>query len=156
MKKFIALVVMLCAVLVSSTASAAADWVWVCSNEYFTIYADNNSIRRDYNHGGYVFCAFTKEIYSEEGRTTAIESYRSKGKTVPQWLYNMSYLIKLQYFKEENGFKYFGFLFVVLYDHDGNVIDSSENSYSEIKWSMIPPGSMLEKEFDVIRARVPN
>ncbi len=155
MKNFIALVVMLCAVLVSLTASAA-DWVWVASNKEHTIYVDNNSIRRDYNYPGYVFRAFTKKIYSETGRNRAIEHYRSKGSPVPQWIYNMSHSINLEYFKEENEIKYCGLLHVVLYDHDGKVIDSVENPYSEIKWNIIPPETMFGKEFDAIRARVPN
>ena len=57
--KFFTLVALLCTVMISSTAMAA-NWVWIYSDKNFTIYVDNNSIRRDYNYSGYVFRAFTK------------------------------------------------------------------------------------------------
>lgn len=83
MKKFIAIVALLCAVMVSSTASAA-DWVWIYSDNDYTIYVDNNSIRRDYNYSGYVFRAFTKTVYSDAGRNKEIERWRSSGLTFPK------------------------------------------------------------------------
>ena len=155
MKKFIALVVMLCVVLVSSTASAA-DWVWVLSDEDSTVYVDNNSIRRDYNYRGYVFRAFIKWVYSDAGRNKMIEGWRSSGISLPREIYNLSHDIKFFYFKEENGINCFDILSSVSYDRDGNTIPEMSFSYSELQWRIIPPDTIVERMFDVIRARVPN
>lgn len=155
MKKFIALVVMLCAVLISSSASAA-DWVWVRSDDAITVYVDNNSISRDYNYRGYVFRAFTKWVYSETGRQEFIEHYRSNGRSLPRGIYNLSYTISLYYFKLENSMEYSSLMNVNSYDKNGNPILNLCLSKDSIQWEIIPPDSIGEIMFDVIRARVPN
>lgn len=155
MKKFIALVVMLCAVLISSTASAAADWVWIYSDEYRTIYVDNNSIRRDDNYRDYVFRAFVKWVYSDAGRNKQIEWYNSRG-LFPKGIYNISHDIYLDYFKIKNGVNYTGFLNRVCYDSNGNVISELGYSYSEPRWDIIQPDSIGETIFNAVRERVSN
>lgn len=153
MKKFIAIVVMLCAVLFSSTASATADWVWIYSNDNFTVYVDNNSIRRDYNYSGYVFRAFTKWMWSQ----SHIDKYfRSKGEVPPKEFYNLSYSINLEYYKDENGIKYTATANSTCYTRDRKVIPEMSSSNDTLKWIIIPPDSVIERVFDTIRARVPN
>ena len=156
MKKLIALVVVLCAVMISSSASAMANWVWITSNEYFTIYVDNNSIRRDYNYHGYVFRAFEKRVYSEAGRQKEIEDRRSDGKLLPRGIYNLSYGIGLDYFKEENGIKYICTMDCVYYDKNGNILSEMGFSRNTLKWDIVLPDSVGEAIFDNIQARVPN
>ena len=156
MKKFIALIVVLCAVMISSTTASAANWVWIYSNDYFTVYVDNSSIRRDYNYHGYVFRAFIKKVYTDAGRRNHIEFFRSRG-FVPHGIYNLAYDITLQYFKAENGIKYVAILNCTAYDHNGDTISeiSSSDTYPP-QWVIIPPDSVGEAIFDTIYARVPN
>lgn len=157
MKKFIALVVMLCAVLVSSTASAAADWVWIYSDDEFTIYVDNSSIRRDDNYRGYVFRAFVKTNYSDAGRNRAIEGWRSFGKPLPKGIYNLSHTVELFLFKEENTIKYCDIISHIAYTPDGNTIpEMTFFSKDSIQWGIISPDTFSEIIFDAVRARVPN
>ena len=155
MKKLIVLVALLCTVMISSTA-AAANWVWIYSDEYCTVYVDNNSIRRDRNYSGYVFRAFTKWILSDAGRNRAIEQWRANGRPLPRGIYNLSERIALCYFKMSDGMKYFDNIEAVFYTHDGNTIPEMGYSRNELKWNIVTPDSIGEAEFDAIYARVPN
>lgn len=156
MKKLIVLVALLCTVMISSTAAAAANWVWIYSDDRFTIYVDNNSIRRDYNHSGYVFRAFVKWIYSDAGRNTRIEWYRENAESLPRGIYSLSHSIHLDYFKVSDGIKYHCTVERVCYTHDGNLIPDMGFSTDSPQWSLVQPDSIGEALFDAIRARVPN
>lgn len=157
MKKFFALVVLLCTVMISSTAMAAADWVWIYSDEYRTIYVDNNSIRRDYNYSGYVFRAFVKKVYSDAGRNIEIEEWGSNGQPLPRGIYNLSHDIGLCYFKSDDGMNYFSALNAVYYTRDGNTIPEMGFSFNSLpRWYIIPPDTGIETIFDAVYARVPN
>lgn len=150
MKKFIAPVVVLCAMMISSTASAAADWVWLYSDNDCTIYFDNNSIRRDRNYSGYVFHTFVKWVYSDKGCQKEIERRRSNGRPLPRGIYNFSYSMSLWYFKEENRIKYCDVLNCVFYDNKGNVIPNMGFSYDVLNWQIIPPDTIAEWIFDAV------
>lgn len=156
MKKFIALVALLCTVMISSTA-AAANWVWIRSDDKFTHYVDNNSIRRDYNYSGYVFRAFVKIIYNEAGRNWQIEDWRTKfGEPLPRGIYSLSHEVALMYFKAADGMKYFDFVTGVFYTRDGNTIPEMGGSKNSPQWKIVTPDSIAEALFDAIYARVPN
>ena len=156
MKKFLALVVMLCAVMISSTAVAATNWVWIYSDEYLTVWVDNNSIRRDYNYQGYVFRAFTKFVYSAAGRNRVIENERSSGRFVSRGMYNLSHSIDLFYFKAGDSMNYFDVINAVGYTHDGNIIPDMGVSKDSIYWTIIQPDTVGEEIFNKVRARIPN
>ena len=157
MKKFFALVALVCTVMISSTAMAAANWVWIYSDKDYTIYVDNNSIRRDYNYSDYVFRAFVKWIYSDTGRNKTIERWRSNDKPLPRGIYNLSHDIRLEYFKASGGIKYHTIVNCVYYNHDGNKIHDMSFSYSTLpQWFVITPESIGEAIFDAVYARVPN
>ena len=156
MKKFISSVVLLCAVMISSPASAEADWVWVYSDEYYAIWVDNNSIRRDRNYSGYVFRAFVRWDYSEAGRDQMIKIFLSKGVSLPKGYNNLSHRISLEYFKEESGIKRQATMILTTHDQNGNVISVHDISNYPPQWAIIPPDTLGELIFDTIRARVPN
>ena len=155
MKKFFVLVVLLCTVMISSTA-AAANWVWIYSDSRFTIYVDNDSIRRDYNYSGYVFRAFVKWIYNDKGRNIKIEQRRAKGLSIPREMYNLSHCVSLEYFKVVGGMKYSAEFNSIYYTHDGITIPELEYSPVAPQWDLITPDSIGEAEFDAVYARVPN
>lgn len=155
MKKFIALVVVLCVVIISSPASAS-DWGWIYSNDYLTIYVDNSSLRRDYNYRGYVFRVFIKFLYSDKGRKKEIEYYRSNKKPLPREIYNLSYDIYLAYFKEENGIKYCDFVNRTSYTNNGENILDRNYSHDYPRWYIITPDSVGEVIFGAVHAKVPN
>ena len=156
MKNFFALVALLCTMMISSTAMAA-NWVWICSDENFTIYVDNNSIRRDYNYSGYVFRAFVKWVFSDAGRNRVIDDWRTDGRPLPKGIYNLSHCISLEYFKTNGGIKYWSSLNAVYHTHDGNTIPGMGFSFDSVpKWFIISPDSVGEVKFDEIYARVPN
>ena len=156
MKKFFVLVALLCTLMISST-TMAANWVWIYSDDHFTIYVDNNSIRRDYNYSGYVFRAFVKQIFSDAGRNKAIDNYRASDKPLPRGIYNLSHYVSLEYFKISGGIKYWSSLDSVYYTHDGNTIPEMGYSFNSIQqWFIISPDTVGEAKFDAISARVPN
>ena len=156
MKKFIALVVLLCAVLVSSTA-LAADWVWIYSDEFVTIYVDNNSIRRDYNYSGYVFRAYTKMVYSEAGLEKLIEQYLKNNVPInTKKAKKILHSISLTYFKDDDGIKHGSIVLAAHYDKQENFIPEMSFSVDKPNWHIAPPDSMAEAVFDAIRVRVPN
>lgn len=155
-KKLIVLVALMCTVMISSTAAAAANWVWIYSTNEVTVYVDNNSIRRDYNYSGYVFRAFTKWVYSDAGRNRAIEYYRTEGLPLPRGIYNFSHHIALEYFKAADGMKYNYTVKCICYTHDGKTIPEMGFSNSELNWKLITPDTTAEAIFDAIYARVPN
>ena len=156
MKKIFALVVLLCAVMISSTAAAAANWVWIYSDEDYTIYVDKNSIRRDYNYPGYVFRAFVRWIFTETGRQKKLEQCRSLGIYLSKKCYDLSSMIYLEYFKEINGLKYTCTTKVISHDSEGNYIPELSVSKDTLNWNVITPDSVGEAIFDNIQARVPN
>ena len=155
MKKFFALVALICTVMISSTAMAA-NWVWLYSDSAYTIYVDNDSIRRDKNYSGYVFRAFVKWFYNDVGRNKIIENWRSKGKSIPDGLYNLSDCVELYYFKSGDGMKYYDIIKAIWHTRDGNTIPEMEYSSNELQWKIVSPGTINEAIFDAIRARVPN
>ena len=56
MKKFFLLAVVLLILISPTVTKAAANWIWIHSDAYRTIWIDNNSIERgDYNHDFNVF-----------------------------------------------------------------------------------------------------
>lgn len=154
MKKLITLVALLFTVMISSTASAA-DWVWLYSDEYQTIYVDNNSIQRDYNYSGYVFRAFVKTVYNDAGRKRMIDDLRSSDITLPREIYNLSFIVELDYFKRANRMSYTAVMSAVFYDHDGNSIPGTGGSLSELQWEIISPDTINELMFYKIFARLP-
>lgn len=152
MKKICLLVVMLCGLMfLSMSTVSAADWGWVYSNEGGTVYVDNNSIRRDSNKSGYVFYAFIKDVYSEAGKKVIIEDMRKQGIAGIQ---NISFTLKLEYFKLDNGIKYHATLSGIFYDSKGNPIKEIKNG--KLNWQTITPDTYNETLFDNVRARVPN
>ena len=155
MKKFIALVALLCTVMISSTAMAA-NWVLIGSSEYYTIYVDNDSIRRDYNYSGYVFRAVIKWIFTDAGRKRVIEQIRLKGQPLPKMIYKLSDSVALYYFKSGDAVNYSDVLVTVYHTREGYSIPELEGSHSEPQWSIIPPGTISEIIFDAVYARVPN
>lgn len=155
MKKFLALVVFLCTVMISSMAMAS-NWVWIYSDDNYTIYVDNNSIRRDYNYSSYVFRAFVKFVYSDAGRDKVIEDWRTDGRPLPRGIYNLSKSICLCYFKLTDGMKYFDTLNAVYYTLDGNIISEMGFTGNTHQWTIITPDSIAEDLFYKIGARVPN
>ena len=155
MKKFFALVALMCTVMISSTA-LAANWVWLYSDSAFTIYVDNDSIRRDRNYSGYVFRAFVKWIYNDEGRKRVTEIRRAKGQSLPKGIYNLADEVDLYYFKTGDGVKYFDIVNTVWHTHDGNSIPELDFSRSEPQWDIIPPDTINEVIYEKVRARVPN
>ncbi len=149
MKKFIALVVVLCVVMISSTVSAAANWKRIYSDEYMIVYVDCTSIRYDSNYSGQVFRAFLKLIYSDAGRQKEIEKWRSSG-FVPRGVYNLSSSKSLIYFKAENSLKYFDSINGNFYTHDGDIIPEMGFSKNVLKWTIIPPETIVEIIFDKV------
>ena len=137
--------------IISSTVSAAADWVWVYSNKDGACYVDNNSIQRDTKYSSYVFHAFVKGVLNDAGREEFIKNMRSQGITGIQ---NVSFIVYLQYFKDDNGVKYYSPLKGYIYDRNGNLI--KETSNKNLEWQTIAPDTYNETLFDNVRARVPN
>lgn len=166
MKKFVALVVVFCAMMISSTSSAAetieelferyTGWRCIYSDDNYAIHIYTKSIRRDYNYNGYVFHAFVRWVFTETGRQKELEQYRSLGMYLSKECYNLSSQIYLEYFNEINGLKYICTMKLTSYDSKGNIIPKLSYSKNEFDWSVITPGSVGEKIFDAVYARVPN
>ena len=156
MKKFLVLVVMLCAVLISSTASAEADWIKVGSDKYITVWVDSNSISLDRNYyTNYIIRASVKIVYTDEGRQREIERYRSNGKPLPKEIYNLSHDIDLFCFKDAtDSIKCFDCLKQVSYTHNGATIPDMSFSRRKPKWTIILPDTIIEKIFDSIITRI--
>ena len=125
----------------------AADWVWVYSDNYRTIWIDNNSVGRDSNG----FFAYFKETYSEAGRNRIIESRRSFGFSVSGF-YNLSDCIVFFYFKSSGRTKYLSSMGSVYYDKNGNILDSASTNY--FIWGRIIPDTLGEAKYDAAYARV--
>ena len=156
MKKFIVLVVLLFALMIFSTASAEADWIWIYSDEYQTIWVDNNSISRDRNYSGYVFRAFVRWDYSKAGRDQIIKNILLTGVPLPKGYNNLSHRIGLEYFKEESGIKRRATMILTTHDKNGNIISVHDISNYPPQWVIIPPNTLGELIFDSIHVRVPN
>lgn len=133
-----------------------ANWIWIYSDDKYTIYVDNSSIQRDYNYSGYVFRAFLKWVYSDEGRKKVIEQRRSSGMLLPKEIYNLSNSIELCYYKELNGIKYESVLHCTYYTYNGDTIPEMSFSFDSPRWHIIPPDTIGEWVFNMIRARIPN
>ena len=75
MKKFFLLAVVFLILISPTVTKAAADWIWVASDDKVSIWIDNNSIGRDSNG----FFAYFKWTFSDEGINRQIEGRRSAG-----------------------------------------------------------------------------
>ena len=135
-------------ILISPTVTkAAADWVWVVSDDEVTTWIDNNSIGRDSNG----FFAYFKCNYSDAGRNRYIELRRSHGKSLSGY-YNFSHQIYFYYFQNSSGIKYFSGMGCIDYDKNGNVLDSYSWNYFD--WQRVIPDSIGEFEYNAAWARV--
>ena len=148
MKKIFLLSAMLMAILIlPAKVNASANWIWVGSDDYISIWIDNNSIGRD-NNG---FFAYFKITYSDAGRNREIEARRSNDLSVSGY-YNLSYEISFAYFKNYSGIKYISSMGYVDYDKNGNILDTwSTNNFS---WTRVIPDTYGEAKYDAAWARV--
>lgn len=147
MKKIFLLSTLFMILIFSAKVNAAANWVWVYSDDYETIWIDNNSIGRD-NYG---FFAYFKWTYSDAGRNKRIEERRSKGLSVSGY-YNLSHSVDFIYFNNQGRIKYLSNMGCAEYDKNGKILDSwSDNNFN---WHRIIPDSMGEVTYDAAYARV--
>ena len=99
MKKFIALFALLCALAISSTASA--DWELVCTDAFSNkFYIETNSILdvKDLlgiNQRGYYVQAIFATFYSDMGRNEMLESRRSDNRPITSSMQNLHHGITL-------------------------------------------------------------
>ena len=140
--------------IINTTTALAADWVWIYSDDYCTICVDNDSIRRIPSQYGYVFRAFIKWTYSYAGVQQEIEQYAVNDSPLPKDIKNLSYEIKLNYFKYENDLKHIGYMKNVSYNYKGEIISEMGYSYDTPQWRMIVPDSIGEIIFDNVKSRV--
>lgn len=147
MKKIFLLSALFMVLVFSAKVNAAANWIWVYSDDYRTIWIDNNSIGRDSN-GFFAYFAWT---YSDAGRNQIIESRRSFGLSVSGF-YNLSHTVWFLYFKNSSGIKYCSWMNSVDYDKSGNIIDSS--SKNNFDWQRIIPDTHADTMYDAAYARI--
>ena len=147
MKKIFLLSVVLAILISPAVTKAAADWVWVYSDEYQTTWIDNNSIGRDGNG----FFAYFKITFSDAGRNRVIENRRSAGLPISGY-YNLSEVIRFLYFKNSGGIKYISSMGDIDYDKNGKILDSfSTNNFN---WQRVIPDTYGEVEYDAAWERV--
>lgn len=147
MKKIFLLATLLIIFIFPLKANAEANWIWVYSDEYSSIWIDNNSINRDSN----VFFAYFKYTYSDAGVSREFEIRRSIGLPVDGY-YNLSHSIKFVYFKNENGINYSASMEYVDYDKNGKVLDRA--SWNDFDWRRIILDSIGGAMYDAAYARL--
>ena len=147
MKKIFLLSMLFMIFILPANVNAASNWIWVGSDDYETIWIDNNSIGRD-NNG---FFAYFKETYSDAGRNRIIESRRSSGLSVSGF-YNLSERVSFIYFKSSGKIKYFTIMGSAFYDKNGNVLDSYSLNY--FNWDRVIPDTYAEAKYEAAYARV--
>ena len=147
MKKIFLSTVFLLVSMIFPINSEAANWIFVDSSNYQSIYVDKYSIGRG-NHD-HDFHAYFKWIYTEEGKRNVISNWKPP---LPNGIYRLSYEIMLMYFKRDNGIRYHMPVETTLYDNNGNVIISIP-FYSPY-WNRVTPGSYVEKMYNEAYARV--
>ena len=147
MKKIFLIAALLIIFIFPLKVNAAANWIWVYSDDYISIWIDNNSIGRD-NSG---FFAYFKWTYSDAGRDRAIENMRSDGLSVNGY-HNLSESKYFYYFKSSGGIKYVSLMGFVDYDKNGKILDSfSRNNFN---WQRVIPDTVGEEMYDAVWARV--
>ena len=147
MKKIFLLAVLFLILISPTVTKAAANWVWVSSDDKTSIWIDNNSIGRDSNG----FFAYFKLTFSDAGRNSVIEHRRSHGLFVSGYD-NLSSCIRFDYFKNSGGIKYNAFIESIDYDKNGNILDSY--STNNFYWDRIIPKTIAEAEYNAAWARV--
>ena len=149
MKKIFLLAVVLLILISPTVTKAAANWIWIHSDAYRTIWIDNNSIERgDYNHD---FHAYFKTTFSEEGKKSFISSFRERFQ-FPREIYNMHEEIVLMFFKKSNGVKYISDMSRTYYDKNELVI--AQYYRNEPDWNSILPDTIGEVQYNATWARV--
>ena len=138
---------MFMALCILSSANAA-KWVWIYSDDYRSVWVDNNSISRGSYSSGYDFKAFIKFTYSKAGRQNTISNWKGER---PRGLNNLSHSVLLCYFKKYNGIKYWDSTIQTYYDQNGNII--KEYKQDSIDWQTIKPDTIGEEMYDNIYAR---
>lgn len=152
MKKFCLLVVMLCAVIFSSSASAA-NWIAVGEDEFGMRYYDSESIARDANQAGSVFHAIIRTDLSDNGHRFFVDQLSARG-NAPEEIQTATSILFLQYYKYDSGVKYCATAAINFYDADGKLL--KEYSNNQLTWDRVAPDSLEEDSFDKIAAHVTN
>ena len=146
-KKFCLLATLLVILIFPAVTKAAANWIWVYSDDYVSLWIDNNSIGRDSNG----FFAYLKTTYSDAGRNRLIEGRHSADLSV-NGFHNLSQDKSFCYFKNSGNIKYFSILESVYYDKNGTVLDSY--STNNLDWHRIVSDTYIETMYDAVYARV--
>ena len=147
MKKIILLLALVIILIFPIKTHATANWGWVDSDDYRTLWIDNNSIGLD-NNG---FFAYFKETFSDSGVNREVEMRRSRGKSV-NGFYNLSNYVAFVYFKNSGRIKYLSVMGIAYYDKNGNVLDS--DSWNNFTWSRIIPDTYGETMYDAAYSRI--
>lgn len=133
MKKLFLLVVMLCTVMISSTA-AAADWKLAAFEPRIgTIFIDPDSgwdISNflDMGYRGYYVQALFKIFYNDAGRNALMELRRSSGLPITPQIQNASYSIALLTFKSSGNGIQFNVSGIVFFTSNGRAIPEMSDS----------------------------
>ena len=151
MKKFFLLVAMLCVMF--SSSAFAADWIQIYSDDFSTVYLDNDSFNRDLDQEGYVFHAVIKEELTETGRADLMDRFSKHGLN-PAEIQNVAHMTYVQYYKLDNGTKYCATFALNCYAADGTLL--KEISNNNLSWEAISAGSGEEVKFDQIAKRLAN
>ena len=147
MKKIFLLAVVMLILNLPTVTKAAANWIWVYSDDYFSIWIDNNSVGRDSNG----FFAYFKWTYSNAGRNKIIEHRRSHNESISGF-YNLHNCVRFKYFKNYGGIKYSSLMEYIFYDKNGNILDSLSVNF--FYWDRVTPDTYAEAEYDAAFARV--
>ena len=131
MKKFIALVVMLCAVVISSTATAA-NWNLICkdvdSNEYFIDYS-SISLKKKQKED-FQFSVLIKIVYSEFGRAEM-----NKRLLPPQLINFASYEINRVLFRLKKSQRAWRSEGGAIFAADGTILRTTSHFYEFLKFN---------------------
>ena len=144
-----------------SVANAEADWVWIYSNDQYSIWVDNNSISRGGKYLDYDFKAVIKKTYNDYGKEKTIELFVASAKNnglpisyLPKEIYKLSYVISQEYFKSVNGIKYISTIDGTYYTDDNQEISAISYHYDKLNWHQLKPDTIGEETYDAVYARV--
>ena len=148
MKKIIALVVLLCALTISSTASAA-DYKYICTsaegNDYFIDYSSISQRKGEKGKDGLQFSVIIKIIYSEFGRA-------KRSNSLPPELINFAvYELDQILFRVKKSQKGYRLERGAIYAYDGTILSNGHHFNSFVK---IANNSVFRTLFDAAYNRL--
>ena len=135
-----------------STLVRAAQWDFLIDMPPdCTYYIESSSVFCDeLRDNEIIFHAFLKSVYTAEGRKKILKRFTDNYGYLPEGAKDITHSIFLEYFKWNNGIKYYCIDSESICKSDGSIVHEMSYSRSWHNWKIAKPGTKADLLFDAV------